>query len=173
MVQFPIRWKHWTWYSWHGWKSEFDKHKRTLQPFSFTKSCYDRLFILTIFMLNALILYVNGGTYSLKSSFVRNLLIGSRRWNVFIFSLWCPQVRYQLNSGLTSNKPTYYLLDYSDFLVENYPQFLEHLFGHIVYGIQGHVSHNSSPWRQLYGYPYWNTNRNNVKVCPIIIYCPK
>ena len=70
---------------------------------------------------------MSGGTYSLKSTpkdkifeklfiailftlrvFARNLLRESRWRSIFIFSFWC------LNSGLTSNKPTDYLLDYGD-----------------------------------------------------------
>ena len=38
---------------------------------------------------------------------------GSRRKNIFIFSFWC--LTWGLNSCLTSNKPTHYLLDYGDF----------------------------------------------------------
>ena len=75
---------------------------------------------------------MSGGTYNLKSTpndrfieklfmailfppriFVRNLLRGSRRRNIFIFSFWC--LSWDLNSDLTSNKPTHYLLYYRDF----------------------------------------------------------
>ena len=44
--------------------------------------------------------------------FARNLLRESSRINIFIFSFWC--LTCDLNSGLTSNKPTHYLLDYGD-----------------------------------------------------------
>ena len=51
--------------------------------------------------------------------FDRNLLRVSRRSNIFIFSFWC--LTLGLNSDLTSNKPTHYLLDYGDFkLFTNY-----------------------------------------------------
>ena len=84
-------------------------------------------------MLYPLILYMSGGTYSLKSTtsdrffeklfmaifftfrvFARNLLKGSHRRNIFILSFLC--LTWALNLGLTSNKPTHYLLDYGDFI---------------------------------------------------------
>ena len=74
-------------------------------------------------MLCALILCKSGPTYSLKSTpidrflrsfswqfylllrvFAKNLLRGSRRRSIFIFSL--EFLAWGLNSGLTSNKPT-------------------------------------------------------------------
>ena len=83
-------------------------------------------------MLYVLILYVSNWTYSLKSTtndrflrsffmailfalrvFVRNLLTGTRRRNIlFIYSFWC--LTWALNQGVTSDKPTYYLLNYSN-----------------------------------------------------------
>ena len=44
--------------------------------------------------------------------FARNLLRGSRRRNIFIFWYWC--LTWDLNLGLTSYKPTHYLLDHDD-----------------------------------------------------------
>ena len=44
--------------------------------------------------------------------FAKNPLRGSCRRNIFIFSFWC--LIQGLNSGLTSNQPTNYLLDYYD-----------------------------------------------------------
>ena len=88
--------------------------------------------LLTPFMLCALTLYRSCGTYSINSSpndgflrsffmaillalkvFIRNLLRGScQRRNIFILSFLC--LTWDLNSGLTSNKPIHYLLDYGD-----------------------------------------------------------
>ena len=81
------------------------------------------------FSLCALILYMSGRAYNIKlilkdiflrrfftailftfRVFATNLLRGSRPRNIFVFSFWC--LTWDLNSGLTSNKPTYHLLDY-------------------------------------------------------------
>ena len=43
--------------------------------------------------------------------FARNLLGRSRWWTIFIFSFWC--LTWGLKSGLTSNKPTHYLLGFN------------------------------------------------------------
>ena len=82
-------------------------------------------------MLRVLILYKSGVTYSLNSTpnffiaiffsptiFNRNLLRGSRRKNIFsYFVLICwRSLSWDLNQGLKSNKPTHYLLDYSDII---------------------------------------------------------
>ena len=82
-------------------------------------------------MLCVLILYISGGTYSLKSTpndrfeklfttilftlrvFARNLLRGNRRRNTFRISSWC--LAWDSNPGFSSNKPTHYLLDHGDF----------------------------------------------------------
>ena len=83
-------------------------------------------------MLWVLILFISGGTYSLKSTpndrffeklftpilftlrvFARNLLRGNRRRNTFRISFWC--LAWDSNSALSSNKPTHYLLDHGDF----------------------------------------------------------
>ena len=83
-------------------------------------------------MLCVLILYISGGTYSLKSTpndkifeklfmailftltfFARNLLRGNRRRNTFRISFWCQA--WDWNPGFSSNKPTHYLLDHGDF----------------------------------------------------------
>ena len=85
-------------------------------------------YFLTSLMLCVLILYISGGTYSLKSTpndklleklfmailftlrvFARNLLRGNRRWNTFRISFWC--LAWDSNPGFSSNKPTHYLLD--------------------------------------------------------------
>ena len=95
----------------------------SLQPFS---QAYD---LASPLMLCVLILYMSGWTYNLKSTpndrflwsffmailfklkvFVRSLLRGNRRRNIFIFSFW-----WLTSSGLTSNKPTHYLPDYGVF----------------------------------------------------------
>ena len=75
---------------------------------------------LTPLMLCALILYMTPNNSSLRSFLmpivftfsvlVKNLLRGSRRRNIFIFSFRC--LTWGLNLGLTSNKSTHYLLDY-------------------------------------------------------------
>ena len=44
--------------------------------------------------------------------FAKNLFRESRRKNIFIFAFWC--LTLGLNSGLISNKPTDYLLDYGE-----------------------------------------------------------
>ena len=78
-----------------------------------------------------LILYISGGTYSLKLTpndrffeklfmailftlrdFVRNLLRGNCRRNTFRISFWF--LVWDSNPGFSSNKPTHYLLDHSD-----------------------------------------------------------
>ena len=95
-----------------------------------------RTLLLPQLMLCALILYIGGGIYSLKSTpndrffeklfmailftlrvFVRNLLRGNRRRNTFHISFWC----LDWNPGFSSNKPTHYLLDHGDFrlIMEN------------------------------------------------------
>ena len=48
--------------------------------------------------------------------FARNLLRGSSRKNIFIFSFWC--LTWGLNSGVMSYRSTHYLLDYGDFLFQ-------------------------------------------------------
>ena len=78
--------------------------------------------------------YISGGFYSLKSTpndcifeklfhgrilcilgiFAGNLLRQNRRRNTFCILFWC--LAWGLKPGLTSNKPTHYLLDYGDFL---------------------------------------------------------
>ena len=84
-------------------------------------------------MLCVLILYISGGTYSLKSTpndrffeklfmtilftlrvFARNLLRGNRWRNTFRISFWC--LTWDSNPGFSSNKPTHYLLDHGDFV---------------------------------------------------------
>ena len=79
--------------------------------------------------LCVLTLYISGGAYSLKSTpniqifdelfmailftlrvFARNLLRGSCRTNIFIFSYWW--LTWGLNSGPTSKKLTHCLLHY-------------------------------------------------------------
>ena len=86
-------------------------------------------------MLCVLILYISGGTYSLKSTpndrffffeklfmeilftlrvFARNQLRRNRRRNTFRISFWC--LAWGSNPGFSSNKPTHYLLDYGDFI---------------------------------------------------------
>ena len=45
--------------------------------------------------------------------FARNLLRGNRRRNIFCILIW--RLAYATNPGFTSNKSTYYLLDYGDF----------------------------------------------------------
>ena len=50
--------------------------------------------------------------------FARNLLRGSQRRNIFIFHIFSFKSNLILNSCLTSNKPTHYLLDYDDFTVK-------------------------------------------------------
>ena len=83
-------------------------------------------------MLCVLILYINGRTYSLKSTpndrffeklfmailftlrvFARNLLRGNRRRYTFPISFWC--LAWDSNPDFSSNKPTHYLLDHGDF----------------------------------------------------------
>ena len=83
-------------------------------------------------MLCVLILYISGGTYSLKSTpndkffeklfmailftlrvFARNLLRGNRRRNSFRISFW--NLAWDSNPVFSSNKPTHYLLDHGDF----------------------------------------------------------
>ena len=79
-------------------------------------------------MRYVLILSISGDTYSLKSTpndwehfmavlftfrvFGTNRLRGSRLRNIFRISFWC--LTCGLNSGLTSNNPTHYLLHYGD-----------------------------------------------------------
>ena len=99
-------------------------------------------------MLCVLILYISGGTYSLKSTandrffeklfmtiiitvrvFARNLLRGNRRRNTFRILFWC--LACGSYPGFTSNKPTHYLLDYGDFV------FNLVLIGYLEYFILG------------------------------------
>ena len=87
-------------------------------------------------MLCALILYISGRTYNLKSTpndiffeklfmailftlrvFVRNLLRGNHRKNAFCILFWCLACGW--NTGFTSNKPTHYLLDHGAFTVSS------------------------------------------------------
>ena len=59
-------------------------------------------------MLCVLILYISGGTCSLKSTpITRNIFHISFRWSY---------VTWGLKHGLTSNKPTIYSLDYGEFV---------------------------------------------------------
>ena len=77
-------------------------------------------------MLWELILYISGGTYSLKSTpndrffekvfmiilftlrvFARNLLRGNCRKNTFCILFWC--LTWSSNPGFSCNKPTHYL----------------------------------------------------------------
>ena len=96
-------------------------------------------------MLCALILYISGGTYSLKSTpndrfekffmailftlrvFARNLLRGNRRRNIFRISFWC--LTWGSNPGFSSNKPTHCLLDHDDF--RDKPETIDALKGNI------------------------------------------
>ena len=83
-------------------------------------------------MLCVLILYISGGTYSLKPTpnygffeklfiailftlwvFARKLLSGNRRINTFRILFWC--LAWNSNSGFMSNKTTHYLLNYGYF----------------------------------------------------------
>ena len=83
-------------------------------------------------MLCVLILYISGGTYSLKSTpndriflknsswhlithrvFARKLLRGNRRRKTFRILFWC--LAWGSNPDFSSNKPTHYLLDHGDF----------------------------------------------------------
>ena len=80
-------------------------------------------------MLCKFILYLNGETYSLKSTpndrileklfiailftlrvFVRNMQRGNCRINTFCILFWC--LAWDSNPGFTSNKPAHYLLEY-------------------------------------------------------------
>ena len=76
-------------------------------------------------MLCVLILYINGGTYGLKSTpndkFFEKLFMA-----IFIYSQsFCQKsaerkspkkyLAWESNLGFSSNKPTHYLLDYGDF----------------------------------------------------------
>ena len=97
-------------------------------------------------MLCVLILYISGGTYSLKSTpndrfveklfmailftlrvFARNLLRGNRRRNTFRISFWC--LAWDSNPGFSSNKPTHYLLDHGDFKLTNIQTYI-YIIGH-------------------------------------------
>ena len=98
-------------------------------------------------MLCVLILYISGGTYSLKSTpndrffeklyymailftlrvFARILLRGNRRKNTFCISFWF--LAWDSNTGFSSNKPTHYLLDHGDFFVS----FLSHYTDIFIY----------------------------------------
>ena len=88
-------------------------------------------------MLCLLILYISGGTYSLKSNpndrfleklckailftlrvFARNLLRRNRRWNSFRILFWC--LAWDSNPGFSSSKPIHYLLDHGD-KIRQYP----------------------------------------------------
>ena len=88
-------------------------------------------------MLCVLILYISGGTYSLKSTpndrflrnffmagwftlrvFARNLLRENRRRNTFRISFWC--LAWDWNPGFSSNKPTHYVLDHGDFEIKQF-----------------------------------------------------
>ena len=82
-----------------------------------------------------LILYINGGTYSLQSTdflrnfswqflftlrvFARNLLRGNRQRNIFRILFWC--LAWGSNPGFSSNKSRHYLLDHGDFILLDYP----------------------------------------------------
>ena len=90
--------------------------------------------LITPLLLCALIFYMSGGTYNLTSStnrqifgkplYVRFIYSQSfcqkysegkslKKYFFFYISLLC--LTWDLNSGLTSNKPTQYLLDYGNF----------------------------------------------------------
>ena len=67
-------------------------------------------------MLCALILYVSGGTHSLKS--FSNVRFLGRIFTAILFLLSeevAEETIFILNHDLTSNKPTHYLKDYGDF----------------------------------------------------------
>ena len=88
-------------------------------------------------MLCVLILYINGGIYSLKSTserqiflskllnwhlitlrvFARNLLRWNRRRNIFRILFWC--LAWGPNPGFSSNKPKHYLLDHGDLIFDH------------------------------------------------------
>ena len=90
-------------------------------------------------MLCVLILYINGGTYSLKSLpndrsfkklfmailftlrvFARNLLRGNRRRNKFRILFRC--LAWGSTPGFLSNKPTHYLQNHGDFAYKENPK---------------------------------------------------
>ena len=96
-------------------------------------------------MLCVLILYISGGTYSLKSTpndrffeklfmailftlrnFARNLLRGNRRRNIFGILFLC--LARGSNPGFSSNKRTHYLQDHGDVTHEIWKSrlFLDH-----------------------------------------------
>ena len=83
-------------------------------------------------MLCVLILYISGGTFSLKSTlndkfleklfmtilfnlrvFAKNLVKGNRRRNTFRISFWF--LAWDSYPGYSNNKLTHYLLDHGDF----------------------------------------------------------
>ena len=103
-------------------------HNWPLQPFS----QYYGLASHTTHIVCVLILYMNGGTYSLKS--IRNYrFLRNFSWQFNLLSAFLPEICWELvaeeiffhisiwhltkglNLGLTSNKPAHYLLDYRDF----------------------------------------------------------
>ena len=61
----------------------------------------------------ALILFLSGGTYSLKFLTVFHGRFFQKSAEREYISFW--YLTWHLNSGLASNKPTHYLLDYADF----------------------------------------------------------
>ena len=86
-------------------------------------------------MLCALILYMSGGIYSLKST-LNYIFLKSFSWQFYLLLEFLPEICWKevteeifsyffvlmsdlvLNSDLTSNKRTQYLLDYGDFWTE-------------------------------------------------------
>ena len=102
-------------------------HNWTLQPFSEDYWAWS----LTPLMLCVLILYINGGTYSLKLTsndrffeklfmailFQRSDFLPEICWNNYLRILfWC--LAWDSNPGIWSNKPKHYLLDHADLLAE-------------------------------------------------------
>ena len=109
-------------------------------------------------MLCALISHISGETYSLKSTsidrfyeklfmailftlrfFTRNLLGGNRWRNTFHILFW--YLAWGWKPGITSNKPTHYVLDYGDFLrISKILYYIKHK-SHILY-ISSHTRYN-------------------------------
>ena len=91
--------------------------------------------LLTSPMLRALILYISSGTYSWKST-KNDRFLRSFSWQFYLlsvplleicweevakeifsyFTFWC--LTWDLNTGLTSNEPTYYQLGYVTFYMK-------------------------------------------------------
>ena len=87
----------------------------------------------TTYVVCVLILYINGGTYSLKSTpndwffeklftaILFTLRVFAR--NTFRISFWC--LAWDMNPGFSSNKSTHYLLDHGDFRKQHSYPFLD------------------------------------------------